>query len=89
MADYAKARALAKQFIECIGDEDEGANPSIPKQKADINDGGQDSLESLAPAADDSGFAGTKSAGEGDVKKKKKESALAMMGAALASKLGK
>ena len=66
--------------MECIGDDEEGKNPSIPKQKQDTDDGGQDSLPELLVSDD-------KSVGESsEEKKKKKDSSLAMMGAVLASK---
>lgn len=74
MKDYSKIKALAQSIIECIGDESEGEDPSLPKQKQEINDGGQDSLYKTDPAADTSLDQGSE---EG--KKKKKDSAIAMM----------
>lgn len=43
MRDYAKLKALAQQMIECIGDECEGENPSLPanSKMADENGAGQ------------------------------------------------
>jgi len=87
--DYAKIKALAQSILECIGDEAEGANPSLPKQKDDFNDGGQESLDNLAPAADQGDTGGApvaKSSGDSEEKKRKKDSSLAMMGSMLASK---
>lgn len=87
--DYAKVKAMAQSILECIGDcDDVGASPSIPEQEDDINEGGQESLDDFKPAASDSGYSGSKAASEGEKKKKSKDSAIAMMGAALASKLG-
>jgi hypothetical protein len=80
--DYAKVKAMAQSILECIGDYDEGENPSLPKQKEDIDDGGQDKLESLAPAADN----GSGKDNDPEGKKRKKDASLAMMGTMLASK---
>jgi hypothetical protein len=83
--DYAKVKAMAQSILECIGEYDEGENPSLPKQKEDIDDGGQDELESLSPAAD----CGDDRAKDPEEKKKKKDSSLAMMSTMLASKFKK
>lgn len=47
--DYAKIKAMASSILECIGDCDEGENPDLPKQKQDIDDGGQSSMLSFSP----------------------------------------
>jgi len=80
--DYAKIKALSQQLIECIGDDSEGENPKLPKQDNAKNDGGQEPNTSFLEE-------GEGSEDESDGKKKKKDSALAMMGSVLASKLGK
>jgi len=91
--DYSKIKALAQDILKCIGDESEGENPSLPKQKNDYNDGGQESLDDLSGIGEegDTGGAPTESEKEpADMeKKKKKDSALAMMGSVLAAKVGK
>jgi hypothetical protein len=86
--DYSKIKALAEDILKCIGDESEGENPSLPKQKEDIGDGGQAvkempeflSTEKSEPAEDDD---------DDEKKSKSKDSSLAMMGSMLASKFGK
>jgi len=83
--DYSKIKAMAQNILECIGDYSEGENPSIPKQTQDIDDGGQDKLESLAPAAKN----GETGVGTEEEKKRKKDSSLAMMGTMLAAKFKK
>lgn len=85
--DYSKIKALSQQILECIGDDDVGANPDLPKQKADLDDGGQAPLADMAPAADDAGFADKKNQMNDEDKKKKRDSALAMMGSVLASRM--
>lgn len=80
--DYAKIKALASSILECIGDEDEGENPDLPKQEQDIDDGGQDSPLKFLPG--DKG-----ESGEDDKKKKSKDSSLALMASTLRSKFGK
>lgn len=90
--DYAKMRALLQEAIKCIGDEDEGMDPKLPKQEQQINDGGQDSPLKFLPEDD-----GTEGPGEEkgeyddppEVKKKKKESSMAMMSQMLAKKFNK
>jgi len=77
--DYSKIRAMASSILECIGDCDEGEDPKIPKQKEDIDDGGQDSALKFLPG--DKG-----SDDEGQEKKKFKGSSLALMASTLASK---
>ena len=47
--DYSKIKAMASSILECIGDDEEGKDPSIPAQKQDINDGGQDEPLALLP----------------------------------------
>lgn len=78
--DYSKIKALAQSIIECIGDECEGENPSLPKPQNDVNDGGvEPSTQFLkTPEAKES------ETGVGESKKRKKDSSLAMMGAMLA-----
>lgn len=80
--DYAKLKALSQQIIECIGDSPEGEDPSLPKQDNALSDGGQEPNTKFLESTEDS-----KSEEKPD--KKKKDSALAMMGSMLASKLGK
>lgn len=81
MKDYAKIKALASQILECIGDDAEGENPSLPKQDNAINDGGQDELYKTPPAGES-----TPEASEAE-KSKKKKASIAMMGAALAKSM--
>lgn len=83
--DYAKVRALSKELLQCIGEDEEGENPSLPKPENDVNDGGVEPNTQFlkTPEADES------ETGVGDSKKKKKDSSLAMMGAMLASKFNK
>lgn len=88
--DYAKLKALAQQMIECIGDEPEGENPSLPKQDNAENDGGQEpNTKFLESTGDSKAEEKVEGYDDEDGKKKKKDSALAMMGSMLASKLGK
>lgn len=99
MKDYSKIKALAQSILECIGDEPEGASPSLPKQDNSINNGGQDELYKMAPAADDFSAGAKDAEGESEPddqaesepedKKKKKDSELAMMGSMLAAKFRK
>lgn len=100
--DYAKIKALSQQILECIGDTPEGENPNIPAQDNAEGDGGQDVNTSFL---DDSGDPKAEESVEGDSNaldkqleadkpdstgaKKKKDSALAMMGSMLASKFNK
>lgn len=86
--DYSKIKALSQQILECIGDYSEGEKPSLPKQENDFNDGGQESLDDLSPAAEEGDTGGAPSETAPD-KKKKKDASLAMMGSVLASKFGK
>lgn len=96
--DYSKLRALSKQILECIGDDEEGENPSLPKQDNAINDGGQDAntnfienekeeTNEASKGSDDDAMG--KSGASSPDKKKKKESAMAMFSQSLASKFGK
>lgn len=87
--DYAKLKALSQQILECIGDDDIGENPSLPSQKDDYEDGGQDPALTFIPDGKDLSEGQT---GEGDgeaeteeKKKKKKDSSMSMMAASLAS----
>ena len=84
MKDYSKIKALASQILECIGDDEEGENPSLPKQDNAVNDGGVEANTS---------FLKTEASKEGETgvgaSKKDKKSSIAMMGAMLASKLKK
>ncbi|OQB10433.1 MAG: hypothetical protein BWY21_00354 [Parcubacteria group bacterium ADurb.Bin216] len=80
--DYAKVKALASSILECIGDYDEGEDPSLPKPKNDVDDGGvEPNTKFLDTAESKEGETGV-----GNTKEKKKSS-LAMMGAMLASKV--
>lgn len=93
--DFAKAKALAQEFIKCIGDCDEGEDPSLPKPKNDVNDGGVEPntqfLKTAEADEDETGVGGSKEGkGLDDIpegKKKKKEASLALMGSMLASKV--
>ena len=79
--DYAKIKALASSILECIGDEDEGENPSVHKQEQDTDDGGQDSPLKFLP--------GDEGKSDDDKKKKSKDSSLALMASTLRSKFSK
>lgn len=91
--DYAKIKALAASILECIGDDEEGENPSLPKQEQQFNDGGQDSLSDFVPSSEGDADTGLPKSGKSssddddddDRKKKKKDSSMAMMAATLAS----
>lgn len=84
--DYSKIKALAQSILECIGDEPEGENPSLPKQEA------PDSYEGLG--VDDDGNVGLGSAAdteEPEEKKRKKrgDDVVALLSSTLASKFNK
>lgn len=90
MPDYSKLKALAQQILECIGDEPEGEDPTLPKQDNQIDAGGQDEALSLMP----------NDKVEGDrVKKKKKarpeeeddddDDSIALMASTLAAQVSK
>lgn len=85
--DYAKLKALAQQIVECIGDDCEGEDPSLPKQDNDLGGNGQEANTTFLSSTGDKN-AKESVEGSGD-SKKKKESSLAMMGSMLASKLKK
>lgn len=85
--DYSKIKAMASSILECIGDDSEGENPSLPKQDSALDDGGQSPLDDMGEAADDSGFADSKDAGSAEDKKKKKDSQLAMMSSMLSKSM--
>jgi hypothetical protein len=93
--DYSKIKAMAQEILKCIGEDDEGANPSIPKQKQDIDDGGQDKPLAFLPGDKGDAEEGEKISEKEDetdgseMKKRKKDSAMAMMGSVLAKKFGK
>ena len=93
--DYAKIKALAASILECIGDEEEGKNPSLPPQTEDIDNGGQDKpfvfLDSPEAGDDEGEESQSEESAEGDddKKNKKKKASLAMMSATLANKFGK
>jgi hypothetical protein len=75
--DYSKIKAMAASILECIGEDEEGENPSLPKQQNDIDDGGQDSQLKFLP--DDTGTD----------KKKDKGATIGLMASALANKFKK
>lgn len=79
--DYARAKALAKELLECIGDEPEGESPSLPAQDNAVDDGGVEANTSFLKTAESD----EKETGVGESKKKKGAS-LAMLGSMLASK---
>lgn len=71
--DYAKIKAMASSILECIGDESEGeAHEAMEKDEA-MNNGGQDSMETLKNSAP----------------KKDKEGMIGLMASTLASKFKK
>jgi len=37
MKDYSKIKAMAQEILKCIGDDEEGENPDIPKSKQEID----------------------------------------------------
>lgn len=80
--DYSKAKALAKQFIECIGDDDVGEDPKLPKPETQVNDGGVEPNTQFLKTTE----AKESELGIGASKKKSKDSQLAMMGAMLSKK---
>lgn len=92
--DYAKIKALASSILECIGDDDEGMNPKLPKQEHDYDDGGQGSMEEIlktdkADPAEGEEISEKEEATDGEDKKRKRQSAMAMMGSVLSSKFNK
>lgn len=89
MKDYAKLKALAQQIIECIGDESEGEDPSLPKQVEDIDNGGQDELYSTPPNGKEEVSEEEEETDGKEGKKKNRAASLAMMSSVLASRCGK
>lgn len=88
--DYSKIKALSQQIIECIGEDEEGENPSLSTPDVAIDDGGQvKNLEFLGNSQSREDQLGSGKSVDDVDKKKKKDSALAMMGAVLASKFNK
>jgi hypothetical protein len=92
--DYAKIKALASSILECIGDDEEGMSPKLPKQKADINNGGQDEMEEIlesdkADPMEGEELSEEEDSTDGREKKRKRDSAMAMMGSVLSSKFNK
>lgn len=85
MKDYARFKALAKELVECIGDDEEGENPSLPKQDNEVNKGGVEANTSFLKTSESK----ESETGVGASKKGKKESSLAVMAATLASKVKK
>lgn len=88
MPDYAKAKALAKEFLKCIGDDEEGENPNLPKQDNAVNDGGQEAPTNLDPEFK-AGKTGVSDSESDPKKKKKNDASLAVMSSMLAAKVGK
>lgn len=94
--DYSKIKAMAQSILECIGDDSEGENPSLPSPDNAINDGGQDSLTELMDESEED-YGNTRAdaddtargSADSETKKKKRDSAIAMMGSVLASKFNK
>lgn len=88
--DYAKIKALASEILQCIGDEAEGENPSLPSPDNDLNGAGQKDLTDFKISEEDSVNEGIESSTEEDsedsTKKNKKGASLAMLGSMLASK---
>lgn len=94
--DYSKIKAMAQSILDYIGDDNTvGQNPKLPAQDNAINDGGQDELYKMAPAADDFSAGSNDAEGESepaedsedeDSKKRKKDASLAMMSSMLKSK---
>jgi hypothetical protein len=101
--DYAKLKALAQEIIKCIGDDPEGENPDLPTPDNAEADGGQEANISFlddtrdpkaeeAVEGDSNAFdkqLETDTPDSTGASKKKKDSALAMMGSVLASKFKK
>lgn len=83
MRDYAKAKALAKELLECIGDEDEGTNSVGSSSDPDVNDGGvEPNTQFLKTSESAESVTGVED------KEKKKKSSMAMMAASLGKALG-
>lgn len=83
--DYSKIKAMASSILECIGEDEEGENPSLPDQDDAVNDGGvEPNTQFLKTDVSKESVTGV----EGD-KKKKKDASLAMMAATLSSKFNK
>ena len=90
--DYAKIKAMAASILECIGDDnDTGENPDLPTPDNSINDGGQESLDDLAPSAMDGlGAKNDSTDGTEDGKRKKrKDDTMNLMASALSAKFRK
>lgn len=87
--DYAKIKAMAASILECIGDDnDTGEDPgTFPADRAP-NDGGQESLDDLAPSATDGlGLKNDDTDGSEDGKRKKrKDDTMNLMASALSAK---
>ena len=81
MKDYSKIKALAQSIIECIGDEAEGENPSLPAgEKPD-----DDSIVDMGKAAP----VDLEQEDPEEKKKKKGDERLALLSSTLASKFKK
>lgn len=89
--DYAKLKALSKQILECIGDDEEGENPSLPEQDNAYDDGGQTpNTQFLKTAESEEKVKASEGAtSKSEPEKKKKDAAMAMFSQSLASKFGK
>lgn len=86
--DYAKIKAMAQSILECIGEEDEGENPVLPKTDSAVNNGGAEPNTKFLGSAE-SGDDDSNDGDEDDKKKKKKDASLAMMSSMLSNKFGK
>jgi hypothetical protein len=84
MKDYSKIKALAQNILECIGDDEEGEDPKLPKQNNDIDGAGVEANTSFLKTKESD----EKETGVGKGKKSK-DASLAMMGSMLASKFNK
>jgi len=95
--DYSKIKALSQQLLECIGDYPEGEDPSLAKPDNAFNNGGQKNPIEFLKADKSDPEEGEELSEEEDEtdgmastgKKKKKDSAIALMGSMLASKFNK
>jgi hypothetical protein len=88
--DYSKIKAMAASILECIGEDEEGEDPSLPKPDVAEDDGGQVSnLNFLDTKESKEDVLGSGKGNDGIEKKKKKDSSIAMMASLLSSKAKK
>lgn len=92
--DYAKLKALSQEMIKCIGDEEEGEDPSLPKNEemSSIDESGQTGMMvDFLPNSkkDDQEGEGAPEALDGKKRKKNKDDVMALLASNLASKFNK